>query len=302
MGRKINIRATKVGADGTGYFRGDDGNYYYGNQQNGYLTETEYSAKQRAKRSQETENTAFDNLGMAMSGGESLLGSLTQLMGVAAYTAMMQCMMISCVIFGVMATIIGAWPTYLFRIIRLIADGIVGPDIILSLVAPVTMIVMLRRSIRKVKETKVPESKKFLVICIAVPVLLDALLFLLLGVFGLGRLIDSAFNALTLACLPACILCYVEHEQTKALRGDDRTFLEVVAEMISGVFIGRSKGLMIVGFFTALFGIMLMVIGLIGALGGGMVYTIAMTGAGLLVIAFGWLETKVGKIAKRAGH
>lgn len=41
MAKKI-IRAkqTYAGSDGTGYFRGEDGKYYYGNAQNGYVTKT----------------------------------------------------------------------------------------------------------------------------------------------------------------------------------------------------------------------------------------------------------------------
>lgn len=41
MAKKI-IRAkqTYAGSDGTGYFRGENGKYYYGNAQNGYVTKT----------------------------------------------------------------------------------------------------------------------------------------------------------------------------------------------------------------------------------------------------------------------
>ena len=36
--RRIWVRGTRVGSDGTGRYRGEDGKYYYGNPQNRYLT------------------------------------------------------------------------------------------------------------------------------------------------------------------------------------------------------------------------------------------------------------------------
>lgn len=41
----MKVHGTRVGSDGTGYYRGSDGKYYYGNPQNGYLTETIESQK-----------------------------------------------------------------------------------------------------------------------------------------------------------------------------------------------------------------------------------------------------------------
>ena len=38
--RRIWVRGTRVGADGTGRYRGEDGKYYYGNARNGYVTKT----------------------------------------------------------------------------------------------------------------------------------------------------------------------------------------------------------------------------------------------------------------------
>ena len=36
--RRIWVLGTRVGSDGTGRYRGEDGKYYYGNPQNRYLT------------------------------------------------------------------------------------------------------------------------------------------------------------------------------------------------------------------------------------------------------------------------
>lgn len=44
----MQIHPTRTGSDGTGYYRGADGNMYYGNPANGYLTETRESAQRHA--------------------------------------------------------------------------------------------------------------------------------------------------------------------------------------------------------------------------------------------------------------
>lgn len=48
----MQYRPTRTGSDGTGYYRGADGNMYYGNPANGYLTETKESAQRRNADSQ----------------------------------------------------------------------------------------------------------------------------------------------------------------------------------------------------------------------------------------------------------
>ncbi len=43
----MQFRPTRTGSNGTGYYRGADGNMYYGNPANGYLTETRESVRRR---------------------------------------------------------------------------------------------------------------------------------------------------------------------------------------------------------------------------------------------------------------
>ena len=64
MGEKkwVKIEGTKVGADGTGYFRGLNGRYYYGNLKNGYLRETNQSRAARERRAAAQQNRSPDLL------------------------------------------------------------------------------------------------------------------------------------------------------------------------------------------------------------------------------------------------
>lgn len=46
----LDVTATKTDSAGNGYYRTSNGNYYYGNVQNGYLTETEETARLRMEK------------------------------------------------------------------------------------------------------------------------------------------------------------------------------------------------------------------------------------------------------------
>ncbi len=46
----MKVKPTSTDSAGNGYYRGDDGNYYYGNTKNGYLKETRQTAKIRIKK------------------------------------------------------------------------------------------------------------------------------------------------------------------------------------------------------------------------------------------------------------
>lgn len=54
----MQFRPTRTGSDGTGYYRGADGKMYYGNPANGYLKETQESARQRAEAQKPSEPSA----------------------------------------------------------------------------------------------------------------------------------------------------------------------------------------------------------------------------------------------------
>lgn len=61
MNKKIKIEGTRVGADGTGYWRGSDGKFYYGNpSRNGYVTETleEQQKRMRAEEARRQDEAA----------------------------------------------------------------------------------------------------------------------------------------------------------------------------------------------------------------------------------------------------
>ena len=46
----LDVKATSTDSAGNGYYRASDGNYYYGNAQNGYLVETEETKRRKAEK------------------------------------------------------------------------------------------------------------------------------------------------------------------------------------------------------------------------------------------------------------
>ena len=107
---------------GTGYFRGDDGNYYYGTPSNGYVTETIQSQKQHApqtsssgtydRASTSTGNT--DNYSSGYGGGTNLNGSLLgAILFTVASLAVFSFLMCTMIIFAVFYAVFFSWPYYI---------------------------------------------------------------------------------------------------------------------------------------------------------------------------------------------
>ena len=67
----FDVKATKTDSAGNGYYRASNGNMYYGNAQNGYLTETEQTMRLKAEKNARN-NTSYTS---TSSGRSSSLGS-----------------------------------------------------------------------------------------------------------------------------------------------------------------------------------------------------------------------------------
>lgn len=296
MGRKINLQGTKVGADGTGYFRGDDGNYYYGNQQNGYLTETEHSAKQRARKDSGNGSATAASTGTAVSSSGSLFEACSSLLATVAGAAIAACVLISIIIMMICIFVIGAWPFYLGSFFYYLVNGIKSLELFIIPVVTVLVAVIFKNSISKVKATKEMQSKEFIKKCtiaVAIPYIVLDLLTFHIGIF---EILENLFTGLLLSCLPAFILCYVEHQETKELRGDEQSFLEKISKMIAGAFIGHSTGLLVVGTVTVVVSVVIFLLGLAS----GMIEGVVALGLfACAIAAVGILEIVMGKLSKR---
>lgn len=79
----LNVRATSTDSAGNGYYRASDGNYYYGNAQNGYLVETEQTARLKAQKAAQNSSTGTYSAGpsVAASGSDWCAGLLGMLGG-----------------------------------------------------------------------------------------------------------------------------------------------------------------------------------------------------------------------------
>lgn len=70
----LDVKATSTDSAGNGYYRASDGNYYYGNAQNGYLVETEETKRLKAEKArmsmphnQSNRNYSSQNAGLGNS-------------------------------------------------------------------------------------------------------------------------------------------------------------------------------------------------------------------------------------------
>lgn len=75
----LNVRATSTDSAGNGYYRASDGNYYYGNAQNGYLVETEQTARLKAQKAAQNSSTGSYSAGSSVAASGSDWGA--QLLG-----------------------------------------------------------------------------------------------------------------------------------------------------------------------------------------------------------------------------
>lgn len=65
----LDVKATRTDSAGNGYYRASDGYYYYGNAQNGYLTETEETRRLKAAQNSSSHSQSGSYSGRSASAG-----------------------------------------------------------------------------------------------------------------------------------------------------------------------------------------------------------------------------------------
>lgn len=304
---KMKFTGTCTNSQGTGYYRGENGKYYYGNPQNGYLRKTRQQQKEddakaagraqadaEQRRSIESARDAIAKSAPVKEGG--LFCFLEYLAGFVVLGSVVTSFTIGILFVALFATaialIIFSWPTY----IGFLIDALKGGNLFLGI--PMILFAVFYcgyflRCVRTVWIKKQLKARKFFLICTLVVAIPVGILFFLTGEFHIiSSLIEAVFAGLSLSSLPGFLLCFIEHLATKELRGDDRSFLKRVSIPVSNIFIGHSIGMIIFGIFALLvsltllsclkFGYNLMTIGFIS--------TVVLTG--ILFIAMGILSKK----------
>ena len=255
----VKIEGTKVGADGTGYFRGINGRYYYGNLKNGYLRETNQSRAARERRAAAQRNHSPDLLDdiddslSTFSEWEPItFGDIFALLFMSAAVAFFA---VAIVIFMVFYGITFIWPTYIGSIVRNFARGTVDPPLVLMAASVVFLLAYFLFCSYTVFSKKSPRTKQYLVVGTIGATILLAMIRVLSGNVSMGEIFEALFVSVALSALPALVLCFFGHLVTKEQRGDQRWFITRVAKLISPVFIGHSTGLIIFGAIVAVVGL-----------------------------------------------
>lgn len=252
MGQKIKVTGTRVGADGTGYFRGENGKYYYGNLQNGYLTETKQLQQAHAKKQSQPQHTAssYSKNNSRTSEGSGDLDSLLGCLVAGAFGAGM----IAVFFISLFTSLVFAWPWF----VKLLADhyrtGRV--DLVVGVLTAILVFLVgyFILSVCRVITTKQMRSRRYIIVCTASITAPFVLIAIFLGQPGL--IFTYAVQGLTLSALPAFILCFVEHLATKKMRRDNEWFISKIARLLSRVFIGHAAGMVIFGVLVVLFSAM----------------------------------------------
>lgn len=261
--KKIDATATSTGADGTGYYRGNDGRFYYGNPQNGYLTETEQSKAYRAREegvpSQLGSSRPAYNSSTPSSGSGSFLDRVAEFIvcSVLAVKLLFWLLSFLAVFAALSALFFGtlySWPFFIRLLVLDFANGIVNPGRILIMVVLLALIAYFAFCSYTVFAKRVSRLKQFLIPSAVIAVLLA--LVSSRGGQNSGDFFVLLIMSFALLALPTLLLCFFEHLITKEQRGDQRWLIIRVAKRIGPFLPGKSTGMIVFGAIIAALGVL----------------------------------------------
>lgn len=251
MGRNIKVTGTKVGSDGSGYFRGDDGKYYYGNPQNGYLTETEQSRRAHAGSQAASPARSYSG-GGGVGGGDAGIG-IIEVLFAAVESAMIMAFVAALFLIALVVSVVLAWPNYISLLASYYQRGQFDLMVVIMSAVVIYLIGYFLWSVVKVCTTKRMRSRRYIIVC-AIAMAIPAIP---VGLF-VGQptmFISYALQGIIMSVLPAFVLCWVEHMATKEIRGDSEWFISKIARLTARVFPFRSTGMIVFGVFVLLGGV-----------------------------------------------
>lgn len=263
----MKVQGTKVGSDGTGYYRGSDGKYYYGNPQNGYLKETIESQRQSEQVSG-TKN--YGNMGGTSATGspDSTIGDgglLIQAAGVVAASSFMATVIVAALIIAIVFSVLSSWPRIIGILVECYKARTIDFAVILLTAVIAFLVVYFVINTYIVITKKEMRSKHFWLVSTIVLSILLAILNLLasniiaalIGGYAISIVFNSALYGVSLSSLPTFFLCFVEHVATKKIRGDKQWFITKISKIISRFFGGHTVIMIILGVLVVLLGLFL---------------------------------------------
>lgn len=246
-GKKIEATGTRVGSDGTGYFRGNDGKYYYGNPKNGYVTETIQSKKADEERLA-AEQAAHESYAgvfqadLAASTKASLLEAF--LLFILTTVIVLRAIVILTIGLVLMLAVM-AWPWYINMLAGFYMSGRGDWSVILMTVILVALIGYFVLCVRKVLAGKCIRSLRYIIVCAAAMVMPFVLYGILTG--DLGQVTSNGLWGLVLGVIPALVLTYLEHAMAQEARVGIEWFGFRIARLLCRVCPYNSIGMFLIG-------------------------------------------------------
>lgn len=256
------LKGTKVGADGTGYYRGTNGRYYYGNPKNGYVRETYQSVAEREKRAaaqQDRSPDIYDSMFDAVANnlGEVKLRPQDIIISTILSVALITFAAVTFVMYVIFYGTLYSWPHYVRETIQNFARGAFDLPLILMLITLVFMLAYFSFCVHEVLSKRITRTMRYAVVSIIGATVLLAFVRIFSGYIGLAEFLEAVFIAASLSALPSLILCFLGHLVTKEQRGDQRWFITRASKFICPAFIGKSTGMIVFGLLMFLLGLLL---------------------------------------------
>lgn len=287
MGKNVKITGSKVGSDGTGYYRGNNGRYYYGNPQNGYLTETRQSQQARSQSA----SSSYSQSSGYSGGGAASGGVLEYLLGGVASAALLAGIVATFFI-AIVVSLVMVWPYYIGLLADCYTSGRVDLAAIILTAIVAFLIVYFFVCVYQVFATKRMRSKHYLLVCTLSMTAPSILFAIAMG--DPGKIIEYALQGIILGVFPCFLLCFVEHVVTKKVRRDKEWFITKISRLVGRVFPGHGVGLIIFGVLLLLFAPMYNALSQVQTDLSPFISPAAYAVAGVLVIIMGALAKKKG--------
>ena len=244
----IRVEKTRTGSDGTGYHRGEDGKYYYGNLQNGYLTKTleqqrrdaEAAEAQAQEAQRQADIQAQIEEGHARRREQARSPEALQNLANISFSASVGLGAFLVPVFYValcllaLLSLLTAWPGLVDDLFHTYATGEAGISTILQTVNGALIFALFLRNLPAAR-AGAKCVWRFAVLAVALTAIFYTAAEMVDGSFHLFNIVLHIFYGLQLASLPTLILYYMEYRSCGGQR-----FLREIAVRLCELVPGHS--------------------------------------------------------------
>lgn len=221
MGNRVT--PTRVGSDGTGYYRDSNGTYYYGNPQNGYLTKTQAEQQRNAAQRPASVAASSQSVG-SVGGGHSFLLSVIAGIGIWSFLIYLGFWML------LLMSLVQLWPNLLLSLVMSWAGMDLTPDCVLRTVNMAAVIMLFVHGVRHGR-VYAGNTYRFVKYTVLITAASSILIDLLSGSFGFWSPIGGVEDGLQLAVAPGLIFHFVLYH-----RSGGRRYLHELAIVLRHIF------------------------------------------------------------------